>query len=727
MNNLNSIRGVICSLAALVTLLGSTVALGAEIETNDTLLEEIVVTSQKRDQLAQDIPISLYAMSGESLETLGLTDIQALGNALAGVNVASINPGQMRLTIRGVGDISGSNQSSPVNGYYLDETVMSYVPGFMPELSLWDVERIEVLRGPQGTLFGEGSVGGLLRVITKKPDSTEFFGRYKLGLSTTEGGDGGYSALASINAPLKQDVLALSVGASYRKLPGWIDIPDLDVKDTNETEFSDVKVALRYTPSEALIVDVFYLHNDADGYDNGATEPGILDPAALAPGSGEVNALSPVEAKLDVASLVISYDFESATLVSASAYTKQKSYTSRDYSAGLPLFFGDPESNGYQTYDTRSGAFTQELRLVSNGDEAFDWTIGAFYRDEDRDVEEANYFNIPAFGNLQDVLSTHSIQTGSSWAIFGEFDYDLTEKLSAGAGARYFSEDKKFSNTQLTSSVLFGTTAGDQVTGNDDATHVSPMFSMNYEVTDDAMLFARIANGFRSGGSNIVPLDQYPYANADYDPDSLWAYEIGVKTTGASWYVNAYIFYNDWSDLQLPFLTDDNIIGYTNNAGSATSKGGELEMGRQVTEGLYLGLAYSYTDSTIDEDVFDEGGNLVAEKGNAIPYSPKNKLNLTFSYLAPLTDSLQGGIDGRYLLSSGFYSDPSNTLHNGDSQGLYLNFSLSGKWGLIRLYGDNLLDRDDTLAKYKPIGALPYVYVNYVRPRNFGIEFQGSF
>lgn len=729
MNEVNGARGVACNLAVLATLVVGTASLTvAAAESSGNVLEEIIVTAQKREESAQDIPMSLYALTGEALEVQGISNVQDLTSVLAGVYVAAINPGQMNLTIRGISDISGSNQASPVNGFYLDETVISYVPGFMPELNLWDLKRVEVLRGPQGTLFGEGSVGGLLRVITKKPDSTQFFGRYQVGLTSTEGGGNGYSALASINAPLQKDVLAMSIAASYTKSPGWIDVPDLNEKDINESDLTNARIALRYTPSEALTVDAFYLHNEADGYDNGATEPGILDPASLAPGTSGVNALSPVNAKLDVGSLTISYDFGAATLVSASAITNQESYTDRDFSAGLPLFFGDPEATGHQTYLTESRAFTQELRLVSNGDDRLDWTIGAFYDDEDRDVTEGNYFSIPAFGGLMDTLSTHSIQTGSSWAVFGEMDYELTEALSAKVGVRYFSEDKDFSNTQLTSSVLFGTTAGDQVVGSDSASDTSPMFSLSYELTPESLVFARVAKGFRSGGSNIVPLEQYPYANADYDPDSLWSYEIGLKTVfEAGWYVNAYVFLYDWSDLQLPFSTDDNIYGYTDNAGSATSKGGELEIGGFLTDNWMLGVAYSYAKSTIDSDVFDEAGNLVAADGNHIPQSPESKLSLTTNYTTPITDALDLGIDGRYRIMSSFFSDSANLLENDDSKDLFLSVGVTGGWGTVRLYGNNLLDRDDSLAKYRPIGALPFVYVNYVRPRTFGIEYLGQF
>ena len=193
---------------------------------DDVTLSEIVVTAQKREQMAQDIPVSLYAVSGKELEKQGITGIQEFGNNTAGVSIAQSNPGNMRLTIRGAGDVSSSNQASSVNGLYLDETVMSYVPGHMPEVGLWDVERVEVLRGPQGTLFGDGSEGGTLRVITKKPDSTKYFGRYDASVHSTTLGGTGFGAGASVNIPISKDVLGMSLAVRHRKSEGWIDIPD---------------------------------------------------------------------------------------------------------------------------------------------------------------------------------------------------------------------------------------------------------------------------------------------------------------------------------------------------------------------------------------------------------------------------------------------------------------------------------------------------------------------
>jgi outer membrane receptor protein involved in Fe transport len=259
-----SSKHLMLSSVAFAALVGATPAMAQDASANataDTAADNsamIIVTAQKREQNAQDVPISLVAVTGESIERQGISSLQELGNSIAGVTILAGNPGAMRLAIRGASDLSSSNQSASVNGFYLDETAMSYVPGYMPEVSLADIERVEVLRGPQGTLFGEGSVGGTLRVITRKPDSQKFFGRVKLGAYATSGGGEGYAAQINTNIPIVQDVLAVSVAGGYRNLPGWIDIPDINVKNSNTSKLSDGRFALRYTPSTDFTLDLFY-------------------------------------------------------------------------------------------------------------------------------------------------------------------------------------------------------------------------------------------------------------------------------------------------------------------------------------------------------------------------------------------------------------------------------------------------------------------------------------
>ncbi len=721
------------SIAVASALLLSSAANAAETDGDSNT---IVVTAQKREQRAQDIPISIFAISGQTVERQGIASIQELGNSIAGVNIAASNPGAMRLIIRGASDLSSSNQSGPVNGFYVDETAISYVPGYMPEVSLLDIERVEVLRGPQGTLFGEGSEGGTLRVITRKPDSTATFGRAKVGAYATENGGQGYAAQVRANVPLVRDVLAVTLAGSYRDLPGWVDIPDIAVKNSNTSKLADGRIALRYTPNTDLTVDLFYQIGRSKINDFISTDRDELNPrrAAAQFGAGAVGGLSPSEGRLDIGALTISYDFGPATLVAASSLTTSSFDTIRDLTTIVPVAFPPsfvPGAKAQSVYNVRSRALTQEVRLVSDGDTRLNWTVGGYFKSEDRTVEEGFVFNVPAI-QLVDRPFGRSEQKGDAWAIFADIDYALTDKLSVQAGLRYFKDDKTFENRQLAGSAfpLGFPPAGTVQLGQDNADATSPKLGLTYEFSPDARLFVKYAKGFRSGGANTVSLAVYPDATSQFGPDSLHSYEIGLKSSPiAGWTVNVYVYHTDWKNLQLPFRTRDGVFTYVRNAGNAKTDGLELEVNGQVTPSLNVGLTYAYNNSAIDRDVVDGLGNLVVPAGSELPTNSKNKFTATSHYETALSQGLQLSLDGRYRWASGTFSDPANSpaFANGSTSQLFLSAGLAGSWGSLTLFVDNVFDRADSIAKFPPVGPPVFTYTNYLRPRNFGLELKREF
>lgn len=696
----------------------------------------IIVSAQKREQSIQSIPLSIYTVSGDAIEKQGIKSIQELGNSAAGVNIAAANPGAMRVTIRGSSDLSNSNQSGPVNGFYIDETAISYVPGFMPEVSLMDIERIEVLRGPQGTLFGEGSQGGTLRVITRKPDATSTFGRIKLGAYSTESGGQGYSAQLNANFPIVQDIVAVTVAGSYRDLPGWIDIPDISLADSNTSKLADGRIAVRYTPNTDLTVDMFYQIGRGEIRDFISTTRDELNPqeAGAAFGAGPVAGLSPSDLDVDVAALTITYELGSAQLVSSSSVTTSSYDTLRDLTTIVPVAFPPnfvPGAIAQQVYDVRSRAFAQELRLVSNNSDRLNWTIGAYFKHEKRTVEEGYIFSVPAIDTVDAPLS-HSDQTGDAWAIFGDLDFALTENLSLQAGLRYFEDNKNFNLAQVSGSAfpLGFPPAGTQLIGSDSAHATSPKIGLTYEISPNTMLFAKYAEGFRAGGANTVSLAVYPYATSQFSPDTLKSYEIGVKTSlFSNWNFNAYIYHNDWNNVQLPFRTLDGVFTYVSNAGQAKTDGLEIELSGAITSSLSVSFAYAYVDSKIRDDILDSAGNLIVPAGSKLPTTSKNKFTAWVHYETPVNAGLRLSLDGRYRWASKTFSDPGNTSDfvNQETSQLYLAAGLGGSWGTLSLFVDNVFDRADSIAKYPPAGPPVFTYTNFLRPRNFGIEMRRDF
>jgi len=325
----------------------------------------ITVTATKRPQMAQDVPIALTAVSEDMIENAGITSVADLRDMVAGLEIVSNGQGNNTISVRGVTSSSGgeSVQSHTSVGYYLDETPISAFATTMPEIGLWDAERVEMLRGPQGTLFGEGSMAGTIRVISNKPDAGEFEAKvYASGSSTNLGGNNS-AFRGKINVPLIDDELALRIVAGSTDVAGWIDIPELSAVDTNSHTQTDIITALRWTPSDELIIDFSYTYQNLEV--KGASEEtsrgrfvpeeGSIVPLELdyydyygdvlgtwGDMIGETGAIGYDNTKYNLISLTIEYDLGWASLVSATTIFDLENDMSHDISEIGGLFFEFP-------------------------------------------------------------------------------------------------------------------------------------------------------------------------------------------------------------------------------------------------------------------------------------------------------------------------------------------------------------------------------------------------
>ena len=702
---------------------------GSDGSENELVIEEVIVTAQKREQAAQDIPISIFALTGDTLERSGINFLEGIRDITAGLEIVSANPGAVQIAIRGVTNLSGTIESTAAVGYYLDETPVSAFATAMPEFALWDASRVEVLRGPQGTLFGEGSMGGTIRVITNKPDSSEFYGRLQGEFSSIDGGDTGWAGRGMLNVPLKEETLAFRLVFSYQDQGGWVDVPDLDLEDTNDTTATDIRAALRWTPNDRLTVDLSYMYQDIE-LDNtyGQTSPGVLDPQEQFPFFGPIGQLSTEESNYDLFNLTIDYDFGFASLVSASSWFNQDRSEFTDISTQAPLFFGVPGDIN-QPLDTTVKVFTQELRLVSNGDERLDWTTGVFFKTNDRELLQGFNFDIPLIGFTDSSLGIQE-SSADSWAVFAEVDFEFTDRWSGQLGGRYYSDDRDLTSTDLEDSLFFGTVAGTVTRGSGSDSHFSPKAAITW-TGDDTLFFAKVSNGFRSGGTNPNASSAPDEISDVYGPEKLWSYELGLKNTlaGGQVQLNAYLYYNDWTDLQLGFVTEDGLFGFTENAGGANSKGGELEFLWLPTDRLTWAVNLSYTNAKITEDVFNAFGDLIAADGNKIPFVPKWTVGTTLDYVWPVSGNLEGLLHLGYAYRDENYSNAENDelAKNDKYNQVRLRGGVQGeRWGLY-LFVTNLLNRDDTTFKIRPVSVTPLTYFTYVRPRTIGIEANWNF
>jgi len=546
-----------------------------------------------------------------------------------------------------------------------------------------------------------------------------------------------------INAPLFEDKLALRGSVSYSDQDGWIDIPDLNQEDANAVTQLSTRIAALWTPNEKLTVEGSFFYQDQDIPQNQLQSTlGVLRPRDLEPFAGPQAQNDYRDIEYSVYNLTLTYDIGVASLVSSTSHFRYELDAITDLSPFVPIFFGALSSGGTgaERQDLTAELSTQELRLVSNGDERFDWTIGGFYKDNTRggfgDLEFVlnDFFGIPGF-TLADTNGVFYETESTAYALFADVDYELTDEFSLGAGLRYYVDDRKLTNILLVPSFIFGddpTRIGipDIVSGDDSAT--TPKVTLNWKPNDDILVFLKTARGFRNGGTNIGAITRPQYGiNNDFGPESLWSYEGGVKTTWSGVTLNAYIYYNDWTDLQLLFRTPDGLQTFYGNAGSARSFGGELEVFAALpVKGWTANLSTGYTNAEISENVKDALGQNIAEKGNKIPYAPKWKINIATQYAKPLTDTLFGTIRASYTYRTETHSNPQNIelLKNESFDQVSASIGVEGKsWG-VHLFADNLFDNDGTILKVRQVPNIQsIIYNSYVRPRTIGLRFIAEF
>ncbi len=728
------------ALAASVVAILTSTAVDAQRTQEDVgesaVIEEVIVTAQKREQAAQDISISLYTITADVIEQSGIKSLEGIRDIAAGLDIISDSPGVVEIAMRGVTTIGGNITSTSAIGYYLDETPIGGFNRDLPDLALWDAERVEVLRGPQGTLFGEGSMGGTIRIISNKPDATAFDSRVQAEFNSVKGGDTGWTGRAMLNVPIVDDSLALRVNFAQTDDGGWVDVPELGLEDTNTVKSTDASGSIRWTPNENLILDATFSHHKIDlGNTWGQTSPGLLKPSdtEVIPGSGwfydPVDQLAFQLEEHDIFNLTIEYDFGFATLVSATSYFDQTIDRLFDFSPVGSTFFGKPgTASDQETADIES--FTQELRLVSNGNERLNWVAGAFYKKNDRFFWEEFFFVVPDFPfpgfTFLDGLEDVNDIAIKSWAAFAEIEYQFSDSWSGQLGGRYYEDDREHFSEQLVDSFVFGTIAGTTTFSEASDSHFSPKAVLTWK-GDDRLVFGSISNGFRGGGTNRTQVFRPDEIPGGFGPEEVWAYELGFKSTLADGRVqlNAYIYLNDWKELQLGTSTDDGLLGFTVNVGEAEATGGELELMWLPTDGLTWIFNAGYVDATIKGDVFNPQGGQIATDGNRIPIVPEWSWGTTLDYRRPLSGDWNAVVHLGYSYRGKTFSDPDNLPSR--ENGNYSNASLrlgaeNTNWG-VTVFATNLFDEKDTTFKTFG-GGLPnsLIYSNYVRPRTIGLE-----
>ena len=635
----------------------------------------IVVTAQKRPQVLIDVPQSITVVSGATLENQQATNFQDYLKLVPGLQLDQSNPGEGRLILRGL-NTGGVASSVAV---YLDETPFGSSTGLVNggvlagDFDTFDVNRVEVLRGPQGTLYGANSLGGLLKFVTNEPDTKRLVVRGRIALEDTKGGDMSYRGHAVVNVPLS-DTIAFRASGTYRKEGGFIDsVGTADIDGFGNLLTSDVKKNINSAKSYGGRASLLFRPSDAfdvrlsASFQNIRTESPTFvesDPDTLKSLHGGLtqSRFAKPFGDLDyrVYNALVNYDLGFATVTSSTSFSKQNQTRRQDLTfnlSGLIEFFtgaftGTPvESEIVLDQKTNHKKFTQEIRLASHDSDRFEWLVGGYYTNEDGLIFQEFVGFGPGtetptvFPALFDPLAEVSLDSdyeeiagfANATLHFGQFHVDF--------GGRYSH------NKQNASQDALGILAGNVVIATDlksDDNVFTYSVAPRFEINDHASIYARIAKGYRPGGPNVTPPNPPPGFQASFDPDTTTNYEIGFKgeTADRRFSVDAAIYHIDWSNIQL--LTSINNFGLNINGGDAKVDGAEFTATFKPVKGLNLSVNGAYTNAKLKDDLPPIAGQVPAFDGDRLPWTPKFSFAANADYNWPLSGTTEAYVGASF-------------------------------------------------------------------------------
>jgi iron complex outermembrane recepter protein len=679
------------SIGAGIVLWASVHSMNAAAQSNaGESLAEIVVTATKRDSTVQNTPVSLTAVSGQEITDRGLSDFTALAQSIPGISMRSSGPGQTEFELRGLTSAGGN--SSTV-GFYLDDVPLT-APAeaqngkVVIDPNLYDLNRVEVLRGPQGTLYGSGSMGGAIKVVPNAPRLGNVEASAQVSFGDTDGGGFNHAENAMINLPIG-DELAIRIVGSKSDDSGWINrvvIADgqfpspvggmrgnlLDAPvaanfpRTNDSKLEALRLSVLWKPNDALTVAPMYLYQRID--------QGGLSDIDSTPGTNATyqpfNEPEPFSDNFNLGALSVKYALPLLEVSSTTSYwtrdelLRQAGSEEIADALGLPFYVSDGgfgPTDPTPLEDDKSHQLSEELRLTSTGDSRFQWLVGAFYSDFRSDWNL--FLNQPgalpgtgttnAFTQFQ---PTKIIQN----ALFGELSFQLTSALKATAGLRRYHYDTSVDTSESGFlSAGYSAAAPDNVAesvSQEKAQGVSPKFDLSYQASEQLLIYSTVAKGFRPGGANNpIPttgalgsqceaeLQQnhgttsFVASPIQFQPDDVWSYELGEKWRSATGRLtlNGAMYFEKWNGVQqnIPLACG---YPYTDNAGYAQIYGAELELKTLVTSGLTVSLNGGYTHAVFVGNNLETG----ITSGTQVQDVPQWTSSASIAYRRAITSDL---------------------------------------------------------------------------------------
>jgi iron complex outermembrane receptor protein len=597
-------------------------------------LSEVVVTAQKREERLINTPQSVTVLPADQLAKAGATQFRDFANTVPGLTFTTAGAGFTQVSLRGV--TSGSPDVSPTVGIYVDEVPYGSSSAFTNgarltlDAGLFDLDRIEVLRGPQGTLYGASTMGGLIKYVSKQPNTTRFGVDAQAGTSGThDGGVSTHGALA-VNAPVVTDKVAVRASGFYSRDAGYIDNLALGTEDVNRSDIYGGRLDLRFTPTDALTVRIAgFLQNisrngeaTADFSVAGVPQEGRLAQDRALP--------EPFDQHFRLVSGTVGYDLGYATLTSISGYQTTGTVFVIDLSPIYAPFlssYGGPFSAVGLPGDTHTKRFTQEARLSSKESRSLEWVIGGFYNHETTDYVEGFSLRDLAGQPVANTLYALALPSRfEEYAAFGDLTWHLTSKFDVTGGTRYARNHQSFTQSL---SGIFGASTEASRSNEDVFTYLA---NARYHLSDQATAYLRYATGYRPGGPNLSardPATGLPLAPQTFEADRLESYEAGLKAETADGQLGFDLagYYIDWNNIQI--LTLRGGFGVRLNApGGASIRGGELAFTARPIRDFTTTAALAYQDAKLSEADADLGG----AEGERLPNVPRFTASLSSDY-----------------------------------------------------------------------------------------------
>lgn len=739
--------GWICSNAALI---GATALIAADpsfaeevpdgrtgaADTRSTELEEIIVTATRRETPLSRVPASIHAKSELNLSRLNAFDFTDYALTVPSLSFTDTGLGGATPVIRGV-QTSTFLEVLPTTATYLGEVPITVPPNilltFAPDPGLVDIDRVEVLRGPQGTLFGASAIGGAIRILPAEPDPRGTYASWQAGIETVTDGDVGIRLNGVINSPAFSDRGAVRGVAYVREVGGYIDNLNTGAHDVNNRLTIGGRLSVLYNLGDRWNVTGFATYQgtewDGNTIENVPSLPRKQDQVD-SPGLDDI---SIVDIRLDGA-------FDWGTFRSITSWYERDLEARADLRAFVEFILAEttgldpvPENSTTAFNHLKSSQFVQELRLVSSDEGRFNWLAGTFY--QNADIHPNQDFPSPGFdeatgglaadAGFPDNLAVYrSTSTLEQFALYGQATYAFTDNLDVAVGARQFWLDRR--EIAVGKGWLFPVPPADDSASE---SGTNPSISLSYRASENLRVYGRAAEGFRPSGTNptsffesdvcrdnlaALGIDEAP---ASYDSDSLWSYELGLYAASSDnrYRFNGAIYRLDWSDIQtLKFLECGN--WYVENAGEAAVDGIELEFGAQPADKLYVSVGLAYRNAELTEDA----PNLFASRGDRIPGVPEFTANAMVEWYFRRFGQWEGSVQAAYSYVGESYTD-----FDPDFSILIPSYSMtrvavglvSDRWS-INLFINNLFD-ERGVTNIIPVPGEPEVMTS--RPRTVGL------